>query len=424
MRCLSAVWACAVTCLAATPLLGQRADTTTTAYDVEGVRVLHRHLPDRDVVSVRLYLLGGTRQMTSESEGIEALWIRAAGARFEEALAGGGARVVNEAGADWTVTGFLSLAEDVNAVWPLWAASLQADSLTVPEVQRARTDLLTAARRRRADPEQRAAQLAWANAFRDHPYRFDPRGSVESLQVLNHADVRRFVGERFVRSRMLLVVVGAVSPEQIRPLVASAFQGLPVGGFTWSPAPPVERHPPAWRTEHRDLPTNYVAGVIHGPVPGDDSYFTFQVATHLLSGQLFNQLRTERSLGYSAGATFRTAALPTAHIAASSREPMTVYNLIIDQLEWVQTLNQVPGWLLDQYLDGYVLDQLIQDLTTDGQAVALARAELLFGDYRLAEAYVEGLREVRPSGIRRVALQHMRELQLGFVGNTRMLRAR
>ena len=46
---------------------------TTSALDVDGVRVIVRTNPANDVVAANLYLLGGTRQLTRETQGIEAL---------------------------------------------------------------------------------------------------------------------------------------------------------------------------------------------------------------------------------------------------------------------------------------------------------------------------------------------------------------
>src|SRR3989442_6277657 len=57
---------------------GSVADTLTTAYDVAGIRVLQRRTESSDIVAVRLYLLGGTRQITERTAGIEPLMLRAA----------------------------------------------------------------------------------------------------------------------------------------------------------------------------------------------------------------------------------------------------------------------------------------------------------------------------------------------------------
>src|SRR5207249_11884891 len=75
-----------ICCAAAIPLLwtgaggaAQRsaaADTLTIAYEVAGLRVIQRINRASAVVAVRLYLLGGTRQVTKRTAGIEALLLK------------------------------------------------------------------------------------------------------------------------------------------------------------------------------------------------------------------------------------------------------------------------------------------------------------------------------------------------------------
>ena len=52
-------------------------DTLTSSYDVGGVKVVQRRSAANDVVAVNLYLLGGTRQVTPQTAGIEPLLLAA-----------------------------------------------------------------------------------------------------------------------------------------------------------------------------------------------------------------------------------------------------------------------------------------------------------------------------------------------------------
>src|SRR2546426_1638562 len=96
-------------------------DTLTTSYQVSGVRVIQRVNLATDVVAVRLYLLGGTRQLTERTAGIEALFLRTSEygtAQFPDeaarrAMARTGSIVSLEPEGDWTVVGFTGLARDL-----------------------------------------------------------------------------------------------------------------------------------------------------------------------------------------------------------------------------------------------------------------------------------------------------------------------
>jgi zinc protease len=406
---------CATATAAADP------DTLTTGYDVAGVRVIQRITDRNDIVSVRLYLLGGSRQLKTGTQGIEALLMRTSQIERADAVAAAGAHSILEVGRDWTVTGFQTLRRDLTDAWNAWVVGVTEPKLSGLAVGQARGEMLSDARRRYGDPDARVETLAWQNLFRNHPYRFDPYGTVQSISGLWGPNLSRYAHDQLVKSRMLVVVVGNVPQDSVRKLVAGSLGTLPAGSYVWELPPPVQLRPNAWNYENRLLPTNYILGYIVGPPPTDPSYFAFEVATNLLSGRLNDVIRTENSLSYAVYASFQEAAIPTAAVYATSADPAKVFSLMIDQVEWLQTLSQVPGWALNHYLDQFVLDQLTQNLTNDAQAQALARAELYFGDYRLADQYVAGLRHVKPDDIRKVAIRYMRAMQLGYLGNTRLM---
>jgi zinc protease len=246
-------------------------------------------------------------------------------------------------------------------------------------------------------------------------------GTVRSLQEIDADALLAYKQEHLIASRMLLVIVGDISREEVTANVTKSFGKLPPGRYSWVPPPPVERFPHSWSIEDRPLPTAYIQGLILGPRPGEPDYFAFEVATNLLSGRFHSVLRNDLSLTYSAYAQFEGGAVPTAMVFASSGRPDKVYQLLIEQLEWVQTLDRVPRWVLNRYLDQFNVDQLSQNLTADGQALSLGRAELLFGDYMLSDRYLDRIQDVTPSEIRRVAIKYMRDIQMGYLGDRRLI---
>ena len=101
-------------------------------YDVEGVRVVQLTLPDRELVSAHLYLLGGARQLTPRTAGIERLILVGSGRGTEgfrgdvlreaQVSTGGDFFVTTEP--DWSVLRFTGWAEAFDLSWALRAARL------------------------------------------------------------------------------------------------------------------------------------------------------------------------------------------------------------------------------------------------------------------------------------------------------------
>ena len=86
---------------------------TTTRFVVDGIPVILRRNTSNDVVAANLYLLGGTRQLTPQTAGIEAMLLIASergtrkypGATVRQKLARIGSSITLEANDDWSQIG-------------------------------------------------------------------------------------------------------------------------------------------------------------------------------------------------------------------------------------------------------------------------------------------------------------------------------
>lgn len=403
---------------------GAAADTVTTvAYDVGGVRVIQRRMPGSELVAVRLYLLGGVRQLTAETAGVEALLLRAIEMDRGSAIARAGGRSTGTEGVDWSMTGCISLRQDFDSAWTAFTDWLVDPRPSDDAIFRAKAELVSAARQRFSDPDLRIRALAQRAMFPDHPYDIDVLGTEQTLLSLTRTDLERYAAAQFVTSRMLLVVVGALSREEMEPRVAATLGRLPRGAYRWTLPPPVARRKTAAVLEHRSLPTNYLLGYFAGPPPTHADYYAFELATHALSARLTLVLRNRWSLSYAPSALFLDHAIPIGGIYASTQQPALVYGVIQDEIAGLQAWELHPE-SLRHFVRQFTLDALGQYMTTDGQAEALGRAELYFGDYRRADDYLPRLRRVRPSDVRRAAIKYMQHIQFAYLGDTTALKIR
>src|ERR1051325_9514475 len=62
----------------------QGTDTSTSMFEINGLRVILRRNTANDVVASNLYLLGGTKQLSPATQGIEGMLLAAAGRGAEE----------------------------------------------------------------------------------------------------------------------------------------------------------------------------------------------------------------------------------------------------------------------------------------------------------------------------------------------------
>lgn len=334
-----------------------------------------------------------------------------------------GSRPILEIMPDWSVIGFVGLRGDVDSTWAAFAELLASPPQSVTAIGQARGELMTIARRRHTQPDLRVQEIARYIAFQGHPYQLDPEGTEQSLKALTQADLERYWEDQFVTSRMVVVVVGAVSRAQVEFLVESALDGLPAGDYTWSLPPRVERRPSAWLVEYRVLPTNYILGYFTGPDPGHGDYFPFRAAVALLSSQLMLEVRARQSLSYMTYAPFLDRARPVGGIYSSTSNPSLALGIMRDEIGDLAEA-RFPSSSWRGFLDQFTLDQLLQQMTSDGQAEALARAHLYFDDLEIADRYVDRLRGVSMSAVRDVVRRYFGKIQYAFLGDTVMMRGK
>lgn len=401
-------------------------DTLTTVRQVAGVRIIQRISRKNDLVAVRLYLLGGTRQLTERTAGIEALLLNAAafgtdhfpGGQSQRAMARTGAVETLEPDADWTVTGFIVLHPDLDSAWFAFGDRLTNPTLGPEAVRQAREQMLTTVRRRFANPDERIRVIANQGAFTGHPYALDPEGTEESLGAINNREVTEYAHTQLVTSRMLLVVVGNVDTTEVNSLVTRTIGALPHGDYKWTLPPPLPHQDRShWLIEARELQTNYILGYFTGPPVSNPDYPAFRVATDLLSSRLFEKVRVERSLSYAAYAPFLERAVGVGGLYASTQKPEDVLPIMYDQIRFLLE-ESLDGFLLHRFINSFRVEYVYRNGTDDDQADLLARAELYLGDYRQTDRFLQQLYRVGPEDVRRVANRYMRVIQWAYLGNT------
>ena len=106
------------------------ADTGTIAYDIDGIRVIHRHLGTGDIVVANLYLLGGVRQVTAANAGIELLLLEASERgtksysrdRLRRSMAQLGTKITTQVGVDWSSIGVQATRATLDSTWSILAS--------------------------------------------------------------------------------------------------------------------------------------------------------------------------------------------------------------------------------------------------------------------------------------------------------------
>ncbi len=397
----------------------------TTRFVVDGIPVILRRVVSNDVVSANVYLLGGVRQVTDETAGIEPFLLDVSERGtlhypqtvLRRDMARLGTTIVVDPQLDWTIVGARATSSTFDSTWAIMADRLMAPRLDSADVEIIREQYLSAVRQRDDNADALVEWLADSAAFAGTPYGRSLVGTERSISGLSRSTLRQYETTQMVRSRLLIVIVGNVDAAHVQRLVHASLGRLPAGTYQWTIPAAMRPITTTLVTRSRALPTNYILGYFHGPPAKSPDYEALRLATSALSGQLFADIRTRRNLSYAVNAPFLDHAVSAGGLYVTTTQPDTVLNLMRSNIILLQA-NLVDPTALDHLVQQFITEYFLDNETDADQANFLARAELYQGDYRDADRFVDDLRRVTPSDIQRVARTYMRDVAFAYVGDT------
>ena len=396
----------------------------TISFDVSGVHVILRQNNANNVVAANLYLLGGARQVTEANAGIEPILLDVSerGTRrypknaLRRAMSRLGSEIVVAPSADWTMFGIRSSAEVFDSTWAIFADRVTHPTLAKAEISVVKAQYLSGIRQRRDDPDALADLLADSITFVGHPYAVSVGGNEKSIQAIDSATLRAYQRTQFVTSRMLLVVVGNIDRAHIERLVSQSIGQLPRGRYAWAAPPRVPESPTAIVIARRQLPTNYILGYYSGPLAKGEDYQALRVATSVLTGRMFAEIRTRQNLTYDVHAPFVDRAATVGGLYVSTAWPDTTLKLMRAAIVDLQQGMLDPAGL-KQLEEQFITEYFLDNETNAAQADFLARSQLYGGDYREADRFVDELKSITPQAVQRVARKYMKGFRFAYVGD-------
>jgi predicted Zn-dependent peptidase len=404
------------------------ADTAAHAFKVGALQVLHQQRTGSETVAIRLFLLGGARQIDARTAGIEPLLLRAAGFGTERypgpgsahALARTGSTIGVEAEDDWTILTLRTIRSELDSAFAVFADRVAHPTLSDGSIEEARRQLLADLLVASANPDFLLQQIARPIGFARHPYANSPGGSDASLRGIRATTVRDYHTASFVTSRMLLVVVGNVDRPTVERL-AQSFGSLPAGSYAWTLPPPVPMRPTSMTIIPRALATDYIIGIYPGPLANAREAGPFRVGTGLVGALLNREVREQEQLSYAAFAPLYDNLALGGALYASTTNPERVMELMFKQVEFVAS-DGIPVAYLPRFVSQFEISDLTERASAVGHARALGRAYLVYGDVNAVGAAFASVKGSSASSLRVVAGRYIPSVQFIFMGDTARFR--
>ncbi len=393
-------------------------------FEVNGLKVLVKRREGSLTVAAGLFIKGGSRNITPENAGIEALMLDAATEasaafprdRMRNEQSRMGTVISSSENNDYSVLSLRCTRPYFDRSWQMFTDVALHPSFTREDVALVQEKMVVSLRDDTDDPDTYLQRLQERVAYANHPYLNRVDGTAESVARLTPEDLRRYHQKVLETSRLLLVIVGDLDSAKIKTLIASSFGKLPRGNYAAEAVPQLAFEKSTVEVTPRNLPTNYVQGFFTAPPPSSSDIYPMRVASSILRDRIFQEVRAKRNLSYAPDAFLRNQAANIGGIYVTAVDANQSVRLMLDEIARLQKEpvddDDIQA-VVAQYLTTYYMNQE----TNAAQAGELAAYELLGGGWRNSTVFVEKLSAVTPADVARVAQKYMRNIRFVVLGN-------
>ena len=408
----------------ASPGIAVAQTTTPLKFEVAGIPVIFKPVRANDVIAVRMYLKGGSANLTAANAGIEALMLETADKgtakyskdAFNEKAVATGTNIGSAAGVDYSVLTLQAIRQHWETAWDLFSQAALHPTFPSAELELVRAQMINGVKRIADDPDSYLTYLADSMLYVGHPYAVRPGGTVASLTGITRAAIEQWHKTRMTKENLVIVVVGNVNRADLTQKIAAAFGSLPGKGGAAVRTTALGTITPELFTVKRELPTNYITGYFAAPSPADPDYAAFRVAIDVLGDRLFEEVRTKRNLTYAVGAGLETRVANRGRLYVTAVQPDTTIRVIFTEVRRLQN-EPIPPRTLAENVNVFLTNFWAGQQTAMGQAQQLGLFELAGGGYQNLARFVENVKRVAPADVERVAKRYLTRARFVVIGD-------
>lgn len=408
----------------ATAMAATSSDVKTETFDVGGLRVLLRTNPQSEVVAAKAFLEGGVAYAGADRAGLELLMLEIAEKqsraypkeKMARELTRLGAQLQSEANPDDSSFTLIALRRNFEASFDIFLDALLHPLFTESELGLARERRLTAIAAQEESADAYLGRIAIENAYGSHPFAIDPLGTRERIAGVKVSDLEKLRADSINRSRLLLVVVGNLTKDELVTRIELAVKDVPKGEPVRRELPPIpDAGRATTRLVARDLPTVYVQGYFPAANPSAPDFPALYVGMRILSNHLFQEVRTKRNLSYAPGAWVLLRKVNVGALYVTTPRPNEALSVMADELHKMQTAPVSATELRDAASTART--GLLEGMqASDDIAGWLGHFELRGGGWQNLDTFLSKIDAATPEDVRRALDKYAHNVDFAVLG--------
>ena len=397
-------------------------------FNVDGIKVILKHSP-KEVISVNLFINGGTANYAKEQEGIEnfALNLALTGGttsldknEFSNETNKIGTVISANTDYDYGQITLRCVKQFWDESWNLYTDAILNPTFDEEQYQILKDQLINGAKQTESNPDNQLRNLAMSNVFAGKNYSKIPAGTAESLEKLSLEDVKSYYNNLIGKKRVFVVVAGDISKDDITQKIKSSLASLPEGS-----EPDVEGSitidQPTNLIEDRDIATNYIRGYMNAPKLDSKEGVSMMIAMRILRMRLFVEIRTKRGLSYAPSASYANGIVnnPYNFIYVSTTDPKQSIEVMVNEIDKLRSEGYTEKELID-IKQSFLTTHYMGLETMSSQSNNLGTAELK-GNWQMAEDFANIVNDITLDDINDAMKKYAGTISWTYLGKEDMI---
>ncbi len=395
----------------------------TKEFTVDGIKVYYKQIP-KQIISVRLFISGGTNNYSLDQQGIESL-------ALSVAMNGGttskpknvfnteaekiGTSFGSSSSLDYSEVNMTCIKPFWEKSWALFADAVMNPAFNAEDFDIIKSQAISGAKQREESPDAALQEASMSNVFKGRSYEKVANGTSGSLEKITSDAAFAYYKNLIGKSRCFLVVVGNLTQEEVTAKIKATLSKLPAGtAAKMSPAVKITQGKEL--VIERDIATNYVMGIMSSPSMLASEGVAMMVAMNVIDDYLFLEIRTKRGLSYAPNGGYNTNAItsPYSMIYASTDSPKKVIQVMVDLLNNAKE-NGISQEEIDNKKKEFLTTYLMGLETSASQSSAIGRWAVR-GDVKGYEDFTNRVNAVTVKDVNRVIDQNTNAIIWTYLG--------
>jgi len=401
-----------------------QAQGTVTEMTVNGLKVIFKPSTKQTVCTV-LFFKGGTANYDEKQQGIEALALSAASEcgtekydkdAYKDKADKFGINIGGTSSYDFGYINMTCVKPYFNEGWDLFAEAINHPVFEEKELGLLQQKLVSNLKSQESNPDNALTRMSMGNTFKGTRYAIRPEGTPETIGAFKQADVKEYYSKLLNVNRLLLVVVGNLTKEEVKQKVEAAFAKLPSATIAKVDTPTSTKiSVNSINIENRKLATNYITGYLGSPSAASPEFSAYRLGISILSEKLFQEVRTKRNLSYAPYSYVSAGFLPFSAMYVTTTKPKDAVTVMTDEVKRLRNGGFTETDLRDAK-SKFATSYFMKNESTSSNALSLGIAEIK-GSWKNEVTFLDKINAVTLPEMQKVFAEYADGIKWNYLGD-------